>query len=300
MKRFLFPILFSLFVTAGNAQEWFTSFDVAKRLARVQDKMLFVVWEASFDTPIPMLVRSESEKVVAIDLSKETSLDSIIWEYFVPVRLPETLFSEFSAAAEDRDYRYLNKLNDNSIKIMDVNGNIMNVDEPDGSVTNLTDLITKYALNTAYLKSELDNYADEKNFLSSSLLGIRYIDYAIFAHEDLRSDIIDLSTIYLNEAETFLSRNEPDYDRYLQKIELARIKQLLILNAYRKASRQLKRIDHTEINEINTSQFAFLNYVAFTLMKDEINAESWKSKISSLDLIKAERIIKNNTVGRDN
>ncbi len=301
MKKIIVFFAFSSLAVVCNGQEWFTSFDVAKRLARVQDKMLFVLWEESFNQSIPLIFKTDDDETVVVDLAKDNRFDAIIWDYFVPVKLPESVYEDFIKEAEGRGYSYTNKLNDDSVKIMDVNGNILNVDGVSDGLTDLSLLIRNYALDTSYLRSELDNYAQERNFLSASLLGIRYVDYAIFADEELRPEIIALANIYLNESENFLSQiNEERKEAYLQKIELIKIKELVILNQYKKAYRQIKRIDETQLDALNESLFSFLNYTVFKLLKDEINADLWKSRISSLDLKKAELIIKNNTSGNAN
>jgi hypothetical protein len=112
---------------------------------------------------------------------------------------------------------------------------------------------------------------------------------------------MELANIYLDEAEKFLSQmNDDKTEAYLQKIELVRIKELVILNKAKKAYRQIKRIDEEELDAINQSLFAFLNYTVFKLLKDEMNADLWKSKVSSLDLKKAELILKNNMDGNTN
>lgn len=88
MKRNIIVGLLLVSMSVCQGQEWFSSFDVAKRLARVQNKMLFVMWEDSFQDTLPLFTVADNGKALVIDLSKDTSLDSIIWEYFVPVKLP--------------------------------------------------------------------------------------------------------------------------------------------------------------------------------------------------------------------
>ena len=294
MKRILLPLLFSLTASLCFGQEWFTSFDVAKRLALVQDKMLFAVWEDSFKYPVPLFTVAENGKVAVIDIAKDTSLDAVIWEYFIPVRLPEFEYENFIKNAKGRSESYINKLNDDSIKIMDVNGNILNVQDTSNNKMNLSVLASKYALNTEYLKSDLRNYSEEKSFLTSILLASRYVDFAIFADEQLRSEIIALGNIYLDESEKFLKEmNDEDKETYSQRIKLIRIKELLILDQSNKAYRQLKRIDENELDSKNEPLFAFLNYTVFKLLNDESKAELWKSKISSLNLRMAQIILKN-------
>lgn len=300
MKRTVLFVMFSLIVSISNAQEWFTSFDVAKRLAIVQDKMLFALWEGSFDQPIHMLVNID-EKKVFIDLSKNTSLDPLIWDYFIPVRIPESEYSRFMKDAKGRGVRYIEKLNDDSIKIMDVNGNILNTHDSSAEVPNLYGFINRYALNTSYLTNELRNYMNDKTFVTSSLLANKYVDFAIYTNDKLRPELIELANIYLDDSVKLLKKMEEDNkEGYFQRLDLIQIKGLLILNQSKSAYIQLKKIDEDELDEINKRLFSFLNYTALRLLGDEINADLWKSKISSLDLKKAELIISNNLDGDSN
>ncbi len=301
MKRIILICVFSLMASVCNAQEWFTSFDVAKRLALVQNKMLFVVWEDSFNYSIPVSIKVDSRPTVIIDLAKDTSLDPVIWKYFIPVRLSEAKYSDFIQDAKGRGYKYINKLDDDSIKIMDVNGAILNVNESSGEMVNFYSLINKYSVDTSFLNFELKNYLDEKNFLTSTLLALKYIDYAIFTTEELRPEIIRLADIYLDESEEFLSEmDENKRETFSKKIELIRIKELLILNQHKKAYRLIKRINENELAPTNLPMFEFLNYIIFKSLNDEANADLWKSKISLVDLRKAELILKNNMDGNSN
>jgi hypothetical protein len=167
MKKTVLIVLFTLMVGVCNAQEWFTSFDVAKRLALVQNKMLFVLWEESMDYSYPLLFNNDKGNLMVVDLSENDSLDPIIWEHFIPVLLPESRYVDFINKAKGRRVRYTDKLNDDSIKIMDVNGNILNLDDAFETEQNLSVLIKKYALNTTFLQQDLNNYSKNVNITSA-------------------------------------------------------------------------------------------------------------------------------------
>lgn len=301
MKKNLLLLVFSLAFCVCQGQEWFTSFDVAKRIALIQNKMLFVVWEDSFDYSSPVFIKNEKGQISVIDLSIDTSFDSIIREYFVPVKLSELYYEDFIKKAKGKSFKYTNRLNDDSVKIMDVNGNIVNISDDPVEILNLSLLIKKYALDTSFLKTELENYLKERNFITSFRLGAKYIDFSILTGKEIRPEIIALADIYLEESKRFLQDNvSENIAANLQKIVLLQIKEDLILDQPRKAKRQIKRMDSTQIDPINESLFAMLNYIVFKSMNDEMNAELWKSKISSLDLQKAELILKNNRNGSAN
>ena len=294
MKKTIFLFVFVL--TSFNfcpAQEWFTSLEVAGRMALIQDKMLFVMWEDSFNYPYPVLMNDDNGNSTVIDITQDTSFDSIIWKYFIPVKISESKFTEMSdQIQETRGTRYYNKLSDDSIKIMDVNRNILNINTSGAEHENLSLIIIKYALNTSFLKQALTDYSKEKNYTTSFRLAYKYLDFAIFVENNTRFEIIQLAGIYLDEAKNHLSKSDlNNKNAFLQKCDLLKIEEYLILKKPKKTLRQLKKLDIEEIDSINQSLFSFLNYAAYKLLKDEENADLWKSKVSLVNLKKTKLII---------
>lgn len=303
MKKAYLLIVFSLMIGFGNAQEWFTSLEVAQRLALVQNKMLFVIWEGDLEAIYPVILNDEKGNVFFVNITENEFVSNMIWENFVPVRLPEYKYAELSKdVKEKRGLKYYNKLIDYSIKIMDVNGTILNTMEKEkyffldeGYYLDISHFINRYALNTSYLNVELINYSNNKNFTTAFFLASKYLDFAIFAQKELRPEITALANIYFDEAKSLLTEsNIENKPALLQKFELLQIKEQLILNQPKKARRQIKKIEAEQIDSINQSLFAFLNYTTFKLLKDDEHAELWKSDISSLDLKYTELILNNN------
>jgi hypothetical protein len=179
---------------------------------------------------------------------------------------------------------------------MDVNGNIININTTNESIENLSMLIKLYALDTSYLKQELGNYSKNKNFATAFSLASKYIDFTLFIEKDARLEILQLANIYFEEANVYLNKSDlKNKDAFIQKRDLLKIKELLILNKPKKARRQLKKLNSTEINPINKSLFSFLNYTTFKLLKDDKNANLWKDEISLVNLKKAMLIINKNS-----
>ncbi|VAV83353.1 hypothetical protein MNBD_BACTEROID02-304 [hydrothermal vent metagenome] len=293
-------ILLFIFILASFnfclAQEWFTSLKVAKKLALVQDKMLFVMWENATSYPYPVLINTEKGESIVTDLFKDERINKLIWDYFVPVTIYESQYAELSQQIkETRGTKYFNKFIDDSIKIMDVNGNILNVNTSYETVENLFLLIQRYALNTAFLKQELVNYSKNKNLTTAFSLASKYLDFAVFAEKDQRLEIIQLANIYFNESKSYLAKSGlKNIKGFLQNCDLQIIKEYLILNKPRKALRYLKKLDIADIDNLNLSLFSSLNYAGFKLLMNEKKAALWKSKISLVDLSKANLIINNN------
>ena len=178
---------------------------------------------------------------------------------------------------------------------MDVNGNILNINASNVYIENLSLLIKHYALDTSYLKQELINYSKNQNLTTSFWLASKYLDFAIFVEKGTRLEIMQLAGIYFDEAKSHLTKSDlNNKNAILQKCDLLKIKEYLILNKPKKALRHLKKLNIAEIDQINQSLFSFLNYTAFKLLKDEEKVILWKSKISLLDLKKANTIINNN------
>jgi hypothetical protein len=278
-----------------EAQEWFTNFDIAKRLALVQDKMLFVVWEESLFQRYPIIYNTDKGDMIVTDLSKDNSFDELIWEYFVPVLLPESAYEEMRQTSVERSAIYLAKLNDDSIKIMDVNRNIFNINFPFYYEQDLSKLIKTYSLRTTLIKQDLTNYSKQQNFTTSFNLAAKYLDLAMFVESDAREEIVALANIYFDESITFLDNTKTDnHQAYLQRIELLMIKESLLLNAEKKAKRQLKKLMISKINKINIQLYNLLKYTTFMCAGDNDSAALHLDNLSNVNLKKANIIINMN------
>lgn len=293
-KAILFIVLILCALNYSQAQEWMTSLDIAKRLALVQNKMLLVMWENATLDKHPVLIEDQNGSIVAIDLFDIESLNEIVWKYYVPVIINESNYLDlFDEIKGKRKENYILKFNDDSIKIMDVNGNIINTNTSDEyNLINISSLIAKYSLDTSFLRQDLISYSSDKNFFTSYYLASKYIDFVSFNDKEIRSEIIELSNIYLDEAIDYLESNT-SYNKKnsVQAIKLLRIKQHLFLNNPKKVLRQLKKIKNSEVHQANKSLFNFLHYTAFELLNDEKNALLWKNKVSLVDLKKAQYIL---------
>ncbi|MFT4780691.1 MAG: hypothetical protein ACI9SD_000365 [Pseudohongiellaceae bacterium] len=298
MKRiFLIVLLVIPSLSFCQSNDWLTSLDAAKRLALVQDKMVLMIWEEAAFLPLPVTLKDDNGKQVFIDdLFENQILINLLRDYFILVKVNEQEYEAlFQAIKNKRSTTYINKFNDDSIKILDVNGIIVNSNkEPYREFLNLTKFIIKYDINTSFIKAELTSYRNQQNFETTLSLASKYIELAIFTIESARQDIITLSDIYLDEAQNHLLNDTIENKlSVIRKIELLKIKQQLILNRPRKVLRQLKRIDDIKADAANEELVAFLYVTAYRILKDEDNAASWRSKISLINLKKSNQIISN-------
>ncbi|WP_152611449.1 hypothetical protein [Psychroserpens damuponensis] len=298
MKKLIVILLCFVSVSSfAQIREWNTSLKAAKDLATIQDKMILMMWEESTLYPLPVIINAENGKKVFIeDMFTNEYVNNLLWEYFIPVVVSESNYTElFNEIRDERSADYINTFNDDTIKVLDVNGNILNVEvNPNDNYLNITEFILKYALNTSLLKGEYVAYKESKNFYSAFRLAAGYVDMSSFVLPETKHEMILLSNIYFDEARDFLNQ-EPieNSNLYVHKIDLQKMKQQLILDKPRKVLRQLKRLD-PEILKANDSEIAFLYFTAHLLLNDEKSASEWRNKLSLVNLKKASQIIISN------
>ncbi|OZV69009.1 hypothetical protein [Winogradskyella aurantia] len=284
--------VFSFYLS--HSQEWMRSLPIAQDLAMAQNKMVLMVWEDMTKYRYPVLIKDKyGRNRLVPNLFTNERLSPIIWENFVPVIVNENMYeSLFLKIKNKRKQSYIDKFNDNSIKIMDINGNILNTNPNTGDYENISVLLNKYALNTTYLASELKNYHEQKNFYSAYFLAAKYMDFSLYFGDDVRAEILRLSEIYSDEASSFLIA-EPLEDRLVleQRLALLESKNDVIAGKPQRAYRKLKRIKKDGVLEANQPMFVFLSFTTHMITKRYDKARALKSSLSSVNLKKAQKII---------
>lgn len=300
MKKKILLILLLTIATlnVSFSQEWLTSLEVAKKLALMQNKMIIAVWEDISYEPYHVLIDDEKKGSRVVDLFANDNDNKIIWEYFVPLLIQDYKYEDILDDIKgERNLNYIQKFSDDSIKIMDANGNILNVDSSINKTfySNLSSILENYALNTSFLKSELDSYSNIQNFITAFRLATKYLDFAIFAKKSLKMEIAELSDIYMKEAKRHLEVSDlTNKQGFEQKIEFLKIKKYIILDNPKKAMRMLKKFDDSQINSINKSLFAFLNYATNRLLNKVEQSMKWQNEVSEADLKKMKYLIDKN------
>ena len=295
MKNLFTKFLFLFFiVNVSHAQAWMTNLDIAQKLALSQNKMVLMVWEDTTEYKYQVVVNDEKGNTVFVqNLFENEEVSPLIWEYFVPVIVNEFEYADLYDKIKDKQsQKYIDKFNDDSIKIMDVNGNILNVSNQPEGYQNITKIILDYGLSTEFLSHEFKGYNNKLDFYSAYYLASKYLDYSLYMKESIRENIVDLAMIYLDEAAEHIEGNPVENQLGLtQRVELSRIQQYLILKRPRKVLRELKRMDADTIAQNNQGFVDFLYYTSYRVLEDLDEAELWKSNISSVDLKKAELLI---------
>lgn len=295
MKKILLIVLLCFAtINRSYSQEWLTSFQLAKRLALSKDKMILAVWEDATNYSYPIIVQDNKGDAKVVELFVNDSIKQLVWEYFVPVIIQESDYDKLSKSlAENRSFSYIERFNDDNLKVMDPNGNILNASPQDYFIDqNLSLIISNYALNTSSLNPELSSYFEDKNFSTSFRLGAKYQDAAIYSNKFLKSALVNLADLYLEEARNYLEGSDlNNKDAFKQKIDLLEIKKHLILDKPKKASRLLKKYEDKDIDDINSSLFAFLKFTTYRYLNNIEEALIWKEQVLQIDLNKVKFII---------
>ena len=299
MKKIILNVIFFLLiVNQAFSQAWMTNLEIAQNLASVQNKMVLMVWEETTMYPFPVKVNDSKGRTILIEnLFEDEMISPLIWENFVPVIVSENQYADLYLDIKGkRSQSYIDKFNDDSIKILDIAGNILNVSGYFEEIPNITTLIKKYALNTEYLQAELIGYKKEKSFYSAYYLASKYLDFSLYANVKIRPEIISLSNIYLKEAMLLAETSKEENSIILkQRCELLKIQEYLIKERPKKVIRQLKKMNAQGVENNNKTMIAFLYYTAYKILDDEKNTDLWKAKVSLVNLKKAEMIINLNS-----
>lgn len=279
--------------STADKDDWLVSLPIAKLRARQSNKMVLMVWEAASKYPLPVVVKNVQGKFSYVDnLFAAPQLIKLLEEYFVLVKVKDEVYAHLLDEIEGkRKQSYIDKFNDDTLKVMDANGNILGTSGAYTEVLNLSKFIVKYALETSYIQQEIINYQKSKDFYSAFYLASKYVDYSLLVSDKVRDQILELSDLYFDEARTLLTQsNLSDKNSLSQRLVLTELKQDLINDRPRRVLRLLRKLDEP-IEKVNTPLVAFLNYTAYRLQNDTEEFKKLESEISLLNLRQAQMIV---------
>lgn len=283
MKKIICILLLFIYFQSSDSQirEWMSPLKFAQIKARSENKLILMAWKRSLEIPFPAIVKDENGKDIYIkNLFESPIINEFLWKSFILVEVDDDFYGELMEEIKGkRSQSYVDTFEDDSLKIMDANGNIIGTSGAFTEVLNLSKFVIKYNLNTSFLKQELINYDTNKEFYSAFYLASKYVDYSILVNNNVRDEILRLSDVYFAEAEQFLAEDKNlDNKKVLyQRIKLIRLKQDLIKNKSGKVIRQINKIDLLEVNE---PLKVFLLYTAYRLKNDVENFSVLENKLS--------------------
>ncbi|MDG1661453.1 MAG: hypothetical protein P8H40_08805 [Winogradskyella sp.] len=283
MKKIICILLLFIYFQSSDSQirEWMSPLKFAQIKARSENKLILMAWKRSLEIPFSAIVKDENGKDIYIkNLFESPLINEFLWKSFILVEVDDDFYGELMEEIKGkRSQSYVDTFEDDSLKIMDANGNIIGTSGAFTEVLNLSKFVIKYNLDTSFLKQELINYDNNKEFYSAFYLASKYVDYSILVNDNVRDEILRLSDVYFAEAEQFLAedKNLDNKKALYQRIKLIRLKQDLIKNKSGKVIRQINKIDLLEVNE---PLKVFLLYTAYRLKNDVENFSVLEKKLS--------------------
>lgn len=239
-KLIIFLFVLGFQITEASS---FTSFEEAQKVALASNKMMVIDFTASWCGPC---------KKMDIDTWDNEKV-KVILEDFVFVKIDIDLNKELA-------FRYNVKSIPN-IFILDVNG--IEVKSFLGYM-NANKFITAfdgYAVSTEYLSKELINQYKFPCYINSVKTALKYYDFSLYLDDDIKSDFLSVSDLYLIQAKNYLKKNDEKFVVKKQKLELAKLCFYAYKFNFEKLDKELSELKAEEIQPENLDFFWFLKYL---------------------------------------
>ncbi len=239
-KLIIFLFVLGFQITEASS---FTSFEEAQKVALASNKMMVIDFTASWCGPC---------KKMDIDTWDNEKV-KVILEDFVFVKIDIDLNKELA-------FRYNVKSIPN-IFILDVNGIEVKSFLGYMNANKFITAVDGYAVSTEYLSKELINQYKFPCYINSVKTALKYYDFSLYLDDDIKSDFLSVSDLYLIQAKNYLKKNDEKFVVKKQKLELAKLCFYAYKFNFEKLDKELSELKAEEIQPENLDFFWFLKYL---------------------------------------
>lgn len=242
MKKYIIIlILLSFQITNAN---WLTSFEDAQKTALATNRFIIVDFWATWCGPC-----LEMEKTVWNNNQLEETLEGFV-KLKIDIDENRELATKYGISSIP------------NILIIDANGKVIQNILGFQNIQNLKSEIEKFNLSTEFLSTDLINYFKTKNFSTTIKITQRYYDFSLLIDRNVKKKTLNVCKDYLNDCKMTLDKNEIDYLKKNQKIELYKLYDLAYNFEFNKLNKKISEFKTEEIDPINEYSYWFLKYLA--------------------------------------
>lgn len=236
-------LCFMLLLAQFSNANWITSFEDAKKMSLATHKFMIVDFWATWCGPC---------KKMDSDSWSNAEVNELL-EGYVKVKIDIDSDKELA-----RQYGIESIPN---MFIMDGNGKVVYSFMGYHDAAKLKKELEKFAFSTEFLSNDLVNYFKMKNFNTSLRVFHKCLDYSLLVNHAVKSDILNLSDSYLDDAKKELSKKDESYAEKKQKIDLLKLFELVYDMKFDKVSKKLSELKEGEIRDGNKDYYNFLKYI---------------------------------------
>lgn len=242
MKKYI--LITFLFISQLSQAEWLTSLEDAQQLAIASNKFIVVDFWASWCRPCrEMDLKSWNSPQVTDEL-----------EGYVKLKLDM-----------DSNKQIASKYGVSSIPVMmilDANGKVVYQFSGYHDASSLKYELEKFNLSTEFLNADLINFYKSQNFNTAVRMALKYYEYSLFADQNIKDKIINLTSEYLSDAKKTLDQKDEMFKQKKQKLELINLYTLVYNFNFIKLKTKISNIQPEQIDETNQYNYWFLKYLA--------------------------------------
>lgn len=265
--------LFFLLIFQFGFPQFHNNREVAKQEALISKKLILVEYYCYGFKPSIKLQEECWDNNGIMDLAKSLVL------------LRENVNMTYYFDRDNINKRHAHDLNTSIIHILDPNGKIVDNLDYYENQSQIEDLIRVYSFSNDFLSVDLINYNKNANFQNSVTVFQKYLQFSLQVDIKIKSKIISLAFLYLDDADNLLNKEEIDFQQKKQKIQLLYLYNLAYEFKFEKLFKNLKKLSIDEVYLSNRYDYWFLNYLSSKALELDISQLEQNLKKENLEII---------------
>ena len=265
-KILLLPFVILFFTQSLSATSWYTNLESAQKVAIASNKLIVIDFWATWCGPCKKMDREVWNTAEVQEKMKS----------FVPLKLDLDTQRSLAIKYDVKAIPY--------IFIIDGNGEIVYKSLGYMDKEDTLELLNDYSLDTNFLQAESIQFYKYPNYVTALRLSQKYLDFSLFVDPKINKQILELSEVYLKQANKLIDKNQSNFEMVDQKISLMEANIDLYKGDFKKVDRFLSRkIEDDELMKRNWGMYSFLNYCLASRMNKKDSQIKWKEELKRVN-----------------